>query len=309
MQTGMWSHGRNRALESGAVEPRPEHIAALTENARAMARQTYRDKFDPSRNAHDALHEAEFQRLLAHRTDAEQAERHAGANLRDAENKQAATHKAGPKPHAHPLSIVAFTVAITITVAPTLHDLVVINDDLLAWFVATLSSALVGFMVTWAILEGRRSTWEWVGVAAGVILGVGLCAVRLSATSDGGDKGTAVGLTIVEIATIFFIELVARALRRNDSEWFPRYAAEMQAVAECDAAWADLSRRQAKVKELHDAIAAKIDMIENRHNRNIRLQELEAVAIKAVLDGYNSGIAENIGRLQSVRVAAWRRTS
>jgi len=71
--------------------------------------------------------------VVSTRTDAEQAEWHAGANLRDAENKQAATHKSWPQASAHPLSIVAFTVAITITVAPTLHDLVVINDDLLAW--------------------------------------------------------------------------------------------------------------------------------------------------------------------------------
>jgi hypothetical protein len=30
----------------------------------------------------------------------------------------------------------------------------------------------------------------------------------------------------------------------------------------------------------------------------MHLPELEAVAVKAVLDGYNSGIAENVGRLR-----------
>jgi hypothetical protein len=75
----------------------------------------------------------------------------------------------------------------------------------------------------------------------------------------------------------------------------------MQAVSARDAALADLSRWKGKVKELEEAIAAKISMVENRHNRNIQVSELEAVAIKAVTDGYNAGITENIGILRGVR--------
>ena len=301
MQTGLWNLGRNRALQSGTTESRPDDVAALTDNARAMAKQTYRDRYDPSANAHDAMQQTEYDRLLGQRTDAETTEQHAAANLREAENKLAVTPKAGSKPQAHPLLIVAFAAAITVTVAPTLHDLMTMNDDLLAWFFATLSSALIGFMVTWAILSGRRSKWELIGVVAGVALGIGLCVVRLSATSDGGDKGIAVGLTIVEIATVLLLEWLASGLRARDAEWLPKHAAEMQATGARDAALANLSRWKGKVKELDEAIAAKISMVENRHNRNTHLPELEAVAIKAVTDGYNAGITENIGILHGVR--------
>jgi hypothetical protein len=301
MQTGLFNHGRNRALQSGTRESRSEDEAALTEHARAMARQTYRDKYDPSQNVHDAMHEAEYKRLFGQRVDAETTEQHAAANLRDAEIRLADTPKAGPKPHVQPLLIAAFTVAITLTVAPTLHDLLATSDDMLAWFIATLSSALVGFMVTWAILSGRRSKWEWIGLAAGVTLGLGLCAVRLSATGDTGDKGIAVGLTIVEIATVLLLEWLASGLRTRHAEWLPKYAVEVQATAARDAALAELSRWKGKVKELGEAIAAKIAHVENRHNRNIHLPELEGVAIKSVMDGYNAGITENIGRLCGVR--------
>ena len=301
MQTGLWSLGRNRALQSGTTESRSEDVAALTDHARAMAKQTYRDRYDPSANAHDAMQEAEYKRLFGQRVNAETTEQHSAANLREAETKLAITPKAGPKPHVHPLLIAAFTAAITLTVAPTLHDLLATSDDLLAWFVAALSAALVGFMVTWAILSGRRSKWELVGVVAGVALGIGLCAVRLSATSDGGDKGIAVGLTIVEIATVLLLEWLASGLRTRDAEWLPKHAAETQAVSARDAALADLSRWKGRVKELEEAIAAKISMVENRHNRNIQVSELEAVAIKAVTDGYNAGITENIGILRGVR--------
>jgi hypothetical protein len=306
MQTGLFALGRNRALQSGTAESRSEDAVAPTDHARAMAKETYRDKFDPSQNAHDAMHQAEYDRVFAQRAEAEQAEQHAAANLREAEINLGRAPKAGPKPQAHPLLVAAFTAVITVTVAPTLHDLLATSDDMLAWFLATLGSALVGFMVTWAILSGRRSKWEWVGVIAGVTLGVGLCAVRLSATGDAGDKGIAVGLTIVEIATVLLIEWQASGLRTRDAEWLPKHAAEIQAFATRDAALADHSRWKNKVKELNEAIATKIAIVENRHNRNINLPELEAVAIKAVMDGYNAGITENIGRLRGVRLLTRR---
>lgn len=163
-------------------------------------------------------------------------------------------------------------------------------------------------MLTLAILGGRRSKLEWIGVTAGVILGLGLGAIRLSATSDAAAMGIAIGLTIVEIATVLLLEWFASGLRRRDEEWLPKHADEMQAAAARDASQADLSRWKGKVKELNEAIAAKIALVENRHNRNIHLPELEAVAIKAVMDGYNAGIAENIGRLRGVRYSV-RRTA
>jgi len=268
-----------------------------------MARQTYRDKYDPSQNIHDEMHEAEYKRHLARRDEAEQAEGHAAANLRDAENKLAETPKAGPKPHIHPLLTVAFIVAITLTVAPTLHDniFITIGDDLLAWFAAALSSAFVGAMLTLAILKGQRTKLAWIGVAAGVILGIGLGAVRLSAANGASDGLIAVGLTIVEIAEVLLLEWVGSGLQAREVEWLAKNSVEAVAIAARDAAQADLRRWKDKLKELDDAIARMIALVEDRHNRNIHLPELEGVAIKAVMDGYNAGITENIGRIRGVR--------
>jgi hypothetical protein len=71
MQTGLFHLGRNRALQSGTTEPRSEDILALKDHARAMAKQTYRDKYDPVQNVHDAMHETEYRRDLAQREEAE----------------------------------------------------------------------------------------------------------------------------------------------------------------------------------------------------------------------------------------------
>jgi hypothetical protein len=267
-----------------------------------MARETYRDRFDPSANAHDRMHQAEYERTIDQRKESEKGEKHALANLRDTETNLARTPKAGTKPAAPPVVVGAFIVTIMLTVAPTLHDAVflTVGDDLLEWFFASGCAAFVGTMLTLAILNGRRTIWTWVGVGAGVIVAVGLCAVRLARAEGAGDVVMGIGLTIVEIAAVLLLEWLASGLREKEAEWDVKHDAESQAIAQVDAAKADLTRWQTRIKELGDAIASKIAFVEDRHNRNIHIAELEAVAIKAVLDGYNAGIAENIGRVRGV---------
>ncbi|MGH9345006.1 MAG: hypothetical protein ACRD19_14750, partial [Terriglobia bacterium] len=302
MHTGLFQLGHNRALQSGTTEPRTYDIHALEDHARAMAKDTYRDRYDPDKNAHDAMHHAEYTRTVAQRDEAEIGEQHASANLRDAEGVVARAPNAGPKPAAKPLLVATFIVALALSIAPTLHDSVfhTIPDDLLAWFASLVSAGFVGGMVTLAILGGRRTKLTWIGVAAGVVLGLGLGAVRLSSAEGAGEVLFALGLTIMEIAVVLLLEWLASGLRASEAEWLPQHLAESQALAAREAAQADLERWQARVKELNDAIAAKIAFVEDRHNRNIHIAELEAVAIKAVLDGYNAAIAENVGWIRGV---------
>lgn len=302
MQTGLFHLGSNQALQSGTTEPNADDIRALEDHARAMAKDTYRDRYDPTQNAHDAMHQAEYEKDLKQRDEAEKGAQHATANLRDAESKLALSPKAGPKPAAHPLLVAAFIVAISLTVAPTLHDSVfhTLGDEMLTWFIALLSAAFVGGMVTLAILMGRRSNWGWLGGGAGVILGIGLGAVRLSDANGAAEAMFALGLTVVEIAAVLLLEWLASGLRTSEAAWLVLHATEAEATARCDAAQAALTRWQTRIKELTREIMNRIAFVENRHNRNVHIAELEAVAIKAVLDGYNAGIAQNVGRIRGV---------
>ncbi len=306
MQTGLFNHGHHRAHKSGTIEPRSEDVRALEDHARAMAKETYRDTYDPEKHAHDAMHHVEYQRSIAKRDEADIAEQHAAANLRDAEGDLAKAPKAGPKPAPKQSLVAAFIVALVLSIAPTLHDSIfhTLPDDLLAWFLSLVSAAFVGGMLTLAILGGRLSKLTWIGVAAGVILGLGLGAVRLSSAEGTGEVLFAIGLTIFEIAVVLLLEWMASGLRTSEAEWLPRHRAEAEALAARDAAQADLARRQAQLRELNDAIAGKIAFVEDRHNRHIHIAELEAVAIKAVLDGYNAAITENIGRIRGVARSA-----
>jgi hypothetical protein len=171
---------------------------------------------------------------------------------------------------------------------------------MLAWFLALLGAGFVGGMLTLAILNGRATKWTRLGTVAGVAVGIGLCIVRLSTAQDVGQILFAIGFTIMEIAAVLLLELQAVSLRTKEAEWEVRHEAEGKALARREAAAADLDRWQSRLQELAKEIADKIASVEDRHNRHIHIAELEAVAIKAVVDGYYDGIAHNIGIVHGV---------
>ena len=138
----------------------------------------------------------------------------------------------------------AFIIVFSITIAPTLHDFVfhTLPDDLLAWFFSSICGAFVGAMLSWGILGGRQPKVTWIGVGAGIALGLGLLAVRLSSADGAGEVLFAIGLTIVEIASVLLLEFLARDLRVKEADWNVRHAAELEALARRDARQQDLVR-------------------------------------------------------------------
>ncbi len=303
IQSGVFAMAYNRAVLSGATKPDPEEIRSLEEHALSIARETYREKFDPANNVHDRMHQTEYERFLEQRDEIDKGVAHAHANVHDAERTLAVTPKAGPKPEASGWLAAAFIVAITVTISPTLHDFLFfgIPDDLLAWFGSSICAAFVASMLTLAILSGRRTRWEWVGVAAGIVLGLGLCALRVSSARGVAEVLFAAGLTAVEVSAVLLLEWIASGLRRREDEWLVLKLVEDKAVGRRDAERADLERRQNQLQEVSDAIGRKIAYVEDRTHRNLHLPELEAVCLKTAHDGYNAGLAENVGRLRGAR--------
>src|SRR2546428_1480832 len=111
MQTGLFELGRNRSKLSGTAKPIPADICSLEEHARSIARDTYRDQFDPEKNAHDRMHHAEYERLLELRDEVARGVAHATANVHESEMAFATTPKAGAKPEANGWLTAAFIVA------------------------------------------------------------------------------------------------------------------------------------------------------------------------------------------------------
>jgi hypothetical protein len=197
---------------------------------------------------------------------------------------------------------------IAITVAPTLHDFVfsTIEDDLTTWFLSLLSGGFLGALIAWGILgsfsvTGRRTAAGWAGLAAGLTITVGLGIFRVSGTQNADEFVLAVALTLVETGVVVLAEWVAGGLRESYREWLIRQAAINEATARVEAARAEHKRCLGSSENIRKGIAEHIDYVEERELRHLSIKELEAAAVKAILDGYHDGIAANRGHVIGTR--------
>ena len=304
MQIDLFDLGRKRAVEGRALEINDGGIASLEEHARAMARETYREAFDPSRFAHDRLREDEYKKFLRDRGDAETSAKFAAAAVREREEELAKFEPAPTHPESPRLLMCAVLVVIAITVAPTLHDFVfsTIEDDLMAWFLSLATGGFLGALISWGILgsisaTGRRTGANWAGLVAGLTITLGLGVFRFSGVQNVGEALLAVALTLVEAGVIVLAEWVASGLRELYREFVTRQTARDEAAARLDAARAEQKRRQDALDEINRRIAEHISYVEERELRHLSVKQLEEVAVKAVRDGYSAGIAENRSRI------------
>lgn len=302
MNAGLFNLGYNRAVQSGATGPDAEAVRSLDAHASAIARDTYRELYDPAVHAHDRLRQTEHDRNLRRREEEEIGLAHAMANVHDSNLKLAATPKAGTKPSANRGLAAVFVGSIALTLAPTLHDFFffAVPDPMLQWFFSALGGLCVGAMVGWAILSGRRSKVGWLGVVGGLVVGAGFAWLRLANAHGSGEIGFAVGLSLAEMGAVLMLEWLASGLRTREANWEVAKDAEDKAVALRDAEQAEADRRKRLLDIINLEIAKLIAYVEDRNTRNIHLPELEAMAIKAVHDGYSGGIEKNRGRVRGV---------
>jgi hypothetical protein len=199
--------------------------------------------------------------------------------------------------------VAAAIITINISIAPTLHDrfFYTLGDDLLAWLASLVGAGFVAALLTLAIITGRRTIVHWIGLAAGVGVGIALAVIRLSTAENTGECMFALGLTIFEVAAVLLLEFAASGLRDAEDKWTPARKSEDEAIKLRDAAQGDLNRWTSRLEEINKAVRDHICYVEDRATRNLQVSELESVAMKAVLDGYNAGITENLGRILGVR--------
>lgn len=308
MQFDLFRLGYERGRKSGAVEPREEDVAALKEHAAAIARETYRELYDPARHPHDELRHQEYVRKLADRDEAKLARKHAAEELRDKEEEAAKAKHESEKPQASGVLKAAGVIATAITVAPTLHDFIFVdwNDDMTAWSLSMLFGAFIGVLITWTILtisdrQESKTLTNWAGLIGGVILSLGLLAVRLSGAEGLGETAFAVGLSLAEVGIIVLLEKTAGALREAKDTWASRRVAYEQAGALRDVARGEFVKRSEQLEQIEKWISAHHAYVEERSDRHFNVTDIMASAEKSVLDGYNDGLAANRGRLVGVR--------
>lgn len=311
-QSDVVEHGKNRAVESAALEPRNEDIAALEEHARAMAREAFRTKYDPDHNAGDQLHQDRFEAAKNRRRVVAEMVELAEVELHARESERARVPLPGAAPALPILLVFAAVVLLGLTVAPTMRDFLFdsLEDDVLAWMASLGTGLGFGLVLAWVILVGappevggqtpqpRRVNR---GVLGGLVVALALGVWRLSGAQTTGDITMAVALTGIEFGVVLLLDFFAADYRRQRREWSASVDLHTTVAASVVAAEENLRRRTEELAKLDDKIERHIEYVEDRTLRNLGVDELCAVAVAAARDGYNEGIAQNRGRTRGRR--------
>jgi hypothetical protein len=303
MQKDLFDHGKRRAVESGALLTNSNDLQALEEHASAIARESHRDLYDPTQHAHDQLLESEHAKRLTDRVDTEQAEKYALAVVREREEEAAQTQVSSPPPKPSRSLQIAASVVIACTIAPTLHDFIfVMTDDFISWTLSLIAGLFMGLFITIMILADvdsgdRKTAANYFGLVAGILTGLALGGLRVKDARTVGDLVFALAMTVLEISIVIGLEHIAQQHRAARQGWAARKIISDQTNGRLSAAQTHLDRYRSRLKELNEAITGHINYVEERSVRCTRIEEIEATALKAVRDGYHSGLAENRGHV------------
>jgi hypothetical protein len=299
----LYEKGRERARRSDTDTGLSEDIQVLEDFARAMALYVHTDPYDPAKNEQDQLREKRYHKQLK---DCEHVEKAlmdvALPKVREQEAKLAAKKKNLTEPKLSLVISVAAVLVISLSVAPTLHDRLFfyLQDPLLVWAISIIGAGAVATLITWSLVgaidvTGKRSSTNAGGLIAGIGISMGTGILRLTDAQSSSEYIFAIALTLVEIFTIVFLEWHAIGLRSNYHEWKVYQEDITKATAELEAAQADLHRRQQELTAVNQALDNHVAHVEERWIRHNKIADLEMLAVKAVIDGYNQGIAENKG--------------
>jgi len=308
MHSDLVEYGRERAQLSGDIEPRDYELRALEEHAEAMAHEAYRDAYDPDTHEDHKLREVEYQKLTSDRAEAELRINYTTTDVLELEESMAKVKSNLMPPEPPQVLMLSAVAGLALTIAPTLHDYVFITmkDDVMNWAISLLSATIYGVFITWGLLDsddasGRRSMRNWLGLAGGIGVPVGLGLLRVANAIGTAEILFAMALTTVEIAIVLLLESRAVTLRVAYHEWATQSAMVKDVSTRLAAARAQLAHRTQALAEINDAIATHIRHVEELSVRNFNIEKIKADALKAIRDGYYAGIAANRGRSRGIR--------
>jgi hypothetical protein len=308
MHSDLVEHGRERALLSGDIEPREDDLRVLEDHASAMAEQAYREAYDPDKHEDHKLREAEYHKLQKMRDEAELTTSYAVADVADLEKEMSRAQSNMKTPTTPQVLMLSAVAGLALTIAPTLHDYIFITmkDDVLNWTVSLLSAITYGVFITWGLLDsddagGRRSIKNWLGLAGGIGVPLGLGMLRIANAIGFAEVFFAIALTVIEIGIVLLLESRAAALRTAYQDWAGQQAFLNNISTRLQSARSQLAQRKEALGITNDAIAKHIRLVEELSVRHFNVEKIKTDAMRAVRDGYYAGISTNRGRTRGIR--------
>lgn len=308
--TAIREHGREAAIKSGDLEPNPERLKVLQNDADAMAEKAYCEEFDSGQYTHDLHREREFDKAKADRAEAEHNIKHASADIGRYEEEAAAVNETHVEFPAFPwlFAVIGFVV-LALFIAPTAHDFIFITipDDLVNWLISLVGAVCVGAFIALGILasgrsNGERSTANWVALIGGIFITLGLGLMRIAFAQTSEELYFAIAITIVEVGTVVLLEATAASRRAELGDWSAHNQKVKTAAARIEAAQSKVARFEKGFDKAEQIIVAHILYVEQRHTRRNNIEQIKVAARQTVTDGYFAGIGENRGKVSG----AWK---
>lgn len=305
----MREHGRQHALLGGALEPQPTAIEPLTAFGRAVARDARSEEFDPERYAQDELRAAENNRIVRALGEAQIVEAHGLGAVVASERALASADEPGQEPAVGTFVTLSAIFVMTFSFAPTLHDRVFLDfeDAIAAWLASFLTGGfLAAFVVSMLTLSvpvvGRLGALvNAIGVLAGFGFGIAAGVLRWSIVDSIEGQLMAIGMTLMELCAVAFLEWLALSMRDSHCEWTARRAAFNRLSALCKADREHHVRCTQSTAALKRAVDEHVRYVESRWIRKHKADDIERMAIDAILSGYHEGISQNCGYTRGLR--------
>ncbi len=301
--------GREQALLSGVLESQPDDVGGLTAYAQAVARDTQTQEFDPSRYEQDRLRANDHDRVNRLAAEAYIVEAHARGAVAASERALAAAGEPGPEPAVDWFIILTAIIVMTTSFAPTIHDRVFldIGDAISAWiasfltggFVATFIVSMMTFSIP--VTGGLGVLANAAGAFAGVGFGIAACVLRWSLVESPEGRLTAIGMTLIEVFAVGYLEWLALSMRDRHREWKGSREAYNKLLAIRDVDRQHLLRSCEATAALQTQIDGHVRYVESRWIRKHKANDIERMAIDAVVNGYLEGIAQNRGFTRGLR--------
>lgn len=310
LESGLFEEGRRCARRSGRTEMDTSQEESLREMAISAAARLAASAYDPA-TAADGATEARFQANLRRREALRQREDYALAAHRDRVQEWKALGDPPERP-GFPWLVGLFGMAgVSLSVTVTLYDQFFVSmfaEKSDAAAAAFLGGALIAGLFVWGILgsvsQPRASGRMW--LVSGLVFGLALLGVRWAGVEVAGEAGgevwTAVGLALLEIASVLVLETFAGGLRNAWEEYRREHRVWTAAEGQVEAASAERDAVTADLVRIDGHTLAHEKDLRRRAHRVAAAPRVERAACDAVVAGYRYGVEQNRGHVLG---AAW----
>lgn len=306
---GLYRHGYQVAREQGDELANSDTEKQLASFASSAAKCLQTSAYDPAGNSADRCLEEQRQRDLTQVKEVEHQIKHARARLREDED-DLAKHGEAPAAPAAPLLVgLLSALAVAITLAFALHDLVtvkLIHVTERALIAAGFCATVLAAAIVLGMLSSIRNTADhdkdrrW--LFGSLLFSSSLLLMRLSVAKETPQYLIAFGFAGSELAILLVLDALTQGLRARRRQYEAEQKAYTAAERKVAVSMRYLDERQRELSECNRRVAAHDRQLAEREELLRTAPAIAEAAREAIILGYHHGVAANRGYLNGSKI-------